>query len=525
MTVTSDKHLHLSDAAEAARNGSKVQILCPSHSDSSPSLSVELGADNRVLLHCFAGCTPEAILDAANMQWSDLFDEADDTRVDEEVWTPAGPASHVYPYVNEAGQTEYEVLRVPQPGGSKTFRQRHSDATSGRYVWNTDGCTRIPYRLPQLVAAVKDGTTIYVVEGEKDVHSLVNGGLVATTNVAGAGKWLEEYNRYFNGSNVVVIADADAVGRAHARSVRDNLMSVGATVEIREPAAPHKDVSAHLGAGLDLDRTLLVVPANEDERVKYGVDLLDIVQRTISSTEFVIPNVLARRERLLVTGLEGHGKSTFLRQIAVQVAAGIHPFSLARIEPKKVLYIDAENEPGQTLQSWQDLMGLAAYHADGVERGMLTVLEEWDNSDLDLADGDGMAWLHERIHAYEPDLLLLGPITNLVGRDLKDDEPVRRLKRAINSARTINGCAVIMEHHAPHRNPSDKRRSVRPYGSSMFLKWPDYGYGMAPTDDKGVYAWERTRWPRVRTRAWPEALRWGTPGTSDFPWVECVLPS
>lgn len=45
---------------------------CPAHEDSSPSLSVRL-TDDRVLIHCFAGCAPDDILAAVGLSWRDLF--------------------------------------------------------------------------------------------------------------------------------------------------------------------------------------------------------------------------------------------------------------------------------------------------------------------------------------------------------------------------------------------------------------------------------------------------------------------
>jgi len=44
---------------------------CPAHPDRNPSLSVSV-KEGRVLLHCFAGCPPEAVLGAVGLTWKDL---------------------------------------------------------------------------------------------------------------------------------------------------------------------------------------------------------------------------------------------------------------------------------------------------------------------------------------------------------------------------------------------------------------------------------------------------------------------
>lgn len=44
------------------RNG-KAMCRCPAHADKSPSLSIT-EKDGRVLMHCFAGCTFEQVMDA-----------------------------------------------------------------------------------------------------------------------------------------------------------------------------------------------------------------------------------------------------------------------------------------------------------------------------------------------------------------------------------------------------------------------------------------------------------------------------
>ena len=48
---------------------------CPAHEDRSPSMTLRVVPDGRVLMHCFAGCGTDAILGALGLTFSDLFPE------------------------------------------------------------------------------------------------------------------------------------------------------------------------------------------------------------------------------------------------------------------------------------------------------------------------------------------------------------------------------------------------------------------------------------------------------------------
>jgi hypothetical protein len=54
------------------RNGSWT-ACCPAHEDKSPSLGIRQAEDGRILLHCFAGCSVQAITGAVGMDVGDLF--------------------------------------------------------------------------------------------------------------------------------------------------------------------------------------------------------------------------------------------------------------------------------------------------------------------------------------------------------------------------------------------------------------------------------------------------------------------
>jgi KaiC/GvpD/RAD55 family RecA-like ATPase len=513
----------IEEAIQTARAGHDCMVRCPAHDDGEASLSVSPGRNQPVLLNCHANCTTEAILEAAGLTWDDiskpLEEEQQAAAVDpRDLWTPAGQASDIYSYTDEQGRELFQVLRIPLDGGRKTMRQRVRGA-DGRWVWSLGDTRRVIFRLPQVLACVTAGQEVYVVEGEKDVLTAIRKGLCATTNPMGAGKWDDDYSALLSGAVVTVVADADDAGREHARQVHESLTAQGCVARIVEAAHGCKDLTDHFEAGHTLDDLVETVPAEAPSRDGRGVDVLDVILRQASEIEYVVPHIFARGDRLVLTGFEGHGKSTFLRQMAVQVAAGINPFTLERMDPKRVLTIDVENHPDQVLTSWQDLVGLAARHDAQIERGMLTILEEWDNDGLDLLTDSGHAYLQERIRAHEPDLVVMGPLTNMAGRDLKDDEVVRKVKKAVNAARAIRGTVFVMEHHAPHKGPGDKERAVRPYGSSMFLKWPDFGYGFKPSNVEGWYEFQRTRFPRVRSRRFPEYMRVGTPNSAEWLWM------
>ena len=54
------------------RNGSWT-ARCPAHDDKGPSLSIREVEDGRVLLHCFAGCDVNNIVQSVGMDIGDLF--------------------------------------------------------------------------------------------------------------------------------------------------------------------------------------------------------------------------------------------------------------------------------------------------------------------------------------------------------------------------------------------------------------------------------------------------------------------
>jgi hypothetical protein len=160
-----------------------------------------------------------------------------------------------YRYLSEHGELLFVKVRY-EP---KDFRVKRPDGRGG-WTFRLGDVPRVLYRLPEVIAATEAGRTVYVVEGEKDADRLVAMGECATCNFDGpaqAGqrpKWRPEYGDVLRGADVVIIADRDEPGIAHARAVAADLGGKATSVVVMLPAvaAENADVSDHLDAGLPL---------------------------------------------------------------------------------------------------------------------------------------------------------------------------------------------------------------------------------------------------------------------------------
>jgi Protein of unknown function (DUF3987) len=271
--------------------------VCPAHRDVRPSLHVTI-KDGAMLVHCFAGCTQDAVIDALRKQG--LWPEQPRPEFRKEARRQTGEVVAKYDYVTADGELVHQTLRL-EP---KSFRQRRPAPETGLWIWGlTAGeymrmasakdwspfkdsrfsewpiererrtfgaATLVLYRLPAVLKAVADGETIYLTEGEKDADSLAALGLVATTNAMGAGKWTAQYSEDLRGADVVLLPHNDAPGRDHAERVAAELHGVAKRMRMLDiakhwPQCPEKgDISDWIAAGGKADKLVAIVEALPD---------------------------------------------------------------------------------------------------------------------------------------------------------------------------------------------------------------------------------------------------------------------
>lgn len=239
---------------QAIPQGNGWMAFCPAHDDHhNRSLSFR-DADGRVLIHCFAGCEPQAVVTSCDLTMSDLFFDADGTN------GQTDRIARIYDYCDEVGNLISQVLRLEPKG----FRQRRPDGQGG-WINNLQGVPRHCYRLPEL----QGQPLVMVVEGEKDVDQLWALNAVATCNSGGAGKWTDQHTAQLQAAGVqqvVIVPDNDPPGQHHADSVARSCVAAGLPVKVVTlPGLPNKgDVSDWVAAGHTIDELLALVESTPE---------------------------------------------------------------------------------------------------------------------------------------------------------------------------------------------------------------------------------------------------------------------
>lgn len=239
-------------------------------------------------------------------------------------------------------------------------------------------------------------------------------------------------------------------------------------------------------------------------------DFDDLLSGEDPDYNWAVPGLLEYGDRVIFTGGEGKGKSTLLRQMGYQMACGLVPFTGEMIEPRKVLIVDLENSKRQLRRKFKEM----GTHGIIPDRGNLKIAP-WAQG-IDLTSNEGAAVMAGVLRQVLPDILIIGPMYKMAP-DLRDETISSKLAMQLDAWRQLFGFSVIMESHQPHQVVTDdgRYRPERPFGSSLWLRWPEFGMCL---EDGGVL--RNWRGPREE-RAWPERLYWG----KEWPWESGGMPT
>lgn len=251
-----------------------------------------------------------------------------------------------YDYRAEDGTLLYQVLRYED----KSFSQRRPDGNGG-WVKALGDTRRVLYHLPELVA--RPDELVVVAEGEKDVDNLLKVGLLATCNPGGAGhgKWRPEYSECLRGRDVVVIADVDDesttppfAGQKHGKAVVEALKRIARSAVYLE--LPQHDASDFLAAGGSKEELLRLAgeaSKPKDTRPQLGTKTLqDLLKIQFPPPIWAVDGLLPAGLTLFA-GKPKMGKSLFMLQTGLGIAAGGYVLGKIPVRRGTVYYLDMEN--------------------------------------------------------------------------------------------------------------------------------------------------------------------------------------
>ena len=143
---------------------------------------------------------------------------------------------------------------------------------------------------------------------------------------------------------------------------------------------------------------------------------------------------------------------------------------------------------------------------------------------LDLLREDDRNYLFRQIEAVKPELVMFGPLyKSYVDPGGRNSESVAvEVAKFLDSLKDAYGCSLWIEHHAP-LGTSMATRELRPFGSAVWSRWPEFGISLTP-DALSVdgYTYELRHFRGARDeRAWPQKLRRG----KMFPFELVELPT
>lgn len=247
--------------------------------------------------------------------------------------------------------------------------------------------------------------------------------------------------------------------------------------------------------------------------------------------QWVIPGLLRVGWRTMVVAQEGVGKTVLFRQLGIAAAQGVHPLRFTEMEPCRTLIVDLENPDDSIIDvcspiRTQTLSVTADYDPDRAwlwhRPGGINLRSRRDRSELDAV-----------ICHVRPTLVCLGPIYKAYRVEAResDEQAASEVMAVFDDLRTRYGFALLLEHHAP--KGSGGTRDLMPYGSSLWLRWPEIGLKLEATEEGNdlmtVGRWRGDRleneWPDLleRSRPWPWKGVWsGEPPVRDYPshWQE-----
>jgi len=247
--------------------------------------------------------------------------------------------------------------------GSELFRKIKEITPEGK-VWRTEGpngersiegIKRVLYKLPEVLRAADSNYPILLVEGEKDVKTLMRHGIFMPTTTSNSLVWEDSYTESIKDANVVILFDNDRTGLKRRDKLLEELHGNVKTLKVVDlPGIEYsetkgKDVSDWLNIEGNTPEALKIIIDNTplyERPINKGpysmISAEDLFALDIPEREIILSPILPAQGLAMLFAQRGVGKSHVAIGIAYAVASGGKFLKWSAPKPRRVVYLDGE---------------------------------------------------------------------------------------------------------------------------------------------------------------------------------------
>jgi putative DNA primase/helicase len=469
-------------------NSANGMCRCPAHDDGKASLHISEGANGKVLVHCHAGCTFEAITAALRPRG---------------LWGKGEPAAVAQrkPAPEPEKDTFYKAMAILRAAAKS--KDRPTAYLRNRGIAIVPDCAMllpaketarlVGPRFPAMVVPITNAggllqgcqVTILIKDATakatgangdiKRTYGTITGGFVRlgkidpdATLIIGEGVESTLAAMQLTGfggiatlgtanmktvepppcSEIIIAADNDAPGREAATALAQRLAVPGRKVRVAIPDGEGCDWNDELRSGKNLDalRNAILRARPTLAQAKPGGVVLTVkefLMIEVPEQTFFLRPWLAAGSLGMIHAARGAGKTWVALSAAYAVASG-QPLLGWPVERRaKVLYVDAELPVGLVQRR------LRKFGSEPPDLSILSMELVYRNGGIppDLATAPGQEFFDRVFDEHKPELIFLDPLTALIRSGAENEAESWAPVQAWLLKQRFRGRTIFLVHH------------------------------------------------------------------------------
>lgn len=358
------KSFYSSEIPSLKSNGSSMgQALCPFHSDTKPSLSVDLKTGGFRCFGCDAkGSVFDFVMKKNSLDFSGakalLAKEAGLTEIKSKTITGKeirrltlrDGYKFLRMHTYKKGNPQFKKAIFKNEAGDKQgLFFTLSDENKDLYAW---GRQSRPVLYNEDLLSERPGDPVYLSESEKDADILTEKGLLCVSPGGANSLSSSALIEPLKGREVVILPHRDEAGDTFSRKAIELLSGKAKTIKCLDPSTwgDHKgaDVADWLQAGGTREKLLELTEKTAEWILEEPRSLLssllkwnDILSLDVH-IEYMLEKLIPKGSITMLFGRGGIGKTSLCLQLSRAIAEGI-PFAELQTIKTPVYYIDFEN--------------------------------------------------------------------------------------------------------------------------------------------------------------------------------------